>query len=186
MPQLGGPTPNLPLLPGMVPSQFIVGDLMQPRQGEPGPVAEPPPETIETAAEAVPEAPTPPAEIEALNNRLQKIQSARMDPTLSPSDPIFEELDAQENLIKQKITELSGPPGPTILQPTEIPETDIPEIPAAPPIVTQAITPAAPVTPVAPVTPPVVETGRDKKVVQGELNRVRQSLKRTEAAVKNG
>jgi hypothetical protein len=172
----------------MVPSQFIVGDLMQPRQGEPVPVAEPPPETIETAAEALPEAPTPPAEpeIEALNNRLQKIQSARMDPTLSPSDPIFEELDAQENLIKQKITELSGPPGPTILQPTEIPETDIPEIPAAPPIVTQAITPAAPVTPVAPVTPPVVETGRDKKVVQGELNRVRQSLKRTEAAVKNG
>lgn len=82
--------------------------------GPPGPVAP----RVSTEATA---------EIESLQNALGQIQAQRMDPTLSPDDPVFQELDQQEAAIQTRIQQLSAPPeadaAPPSVTPTQSIET---------------------------------------------------------------
>lgn len=203
LPQLGGPSPTLPLLPGMAPSQFIVGDQMIRPQEQPEPIVrgpeEQPPTAIEEPTPPTEPPPTAPAaepvdEIAALNDQLKMIEMRRMDPTLSPNDPIFEQLDATEQNIRRKLLSLSGSPEPLDKATTPAPVITPPVTPptAVAPAVTPPVAPPAapPVTPPV-IAPPVITTGelpegRDPKEIKAEINRVRQSLQRTQTAVKKG
>jgi hypothetical protein len=76
--------------------------------------AAPPTPITPTAAAPVIGAPAPPspevaAQVEALNTQLAKVQAKRLDPTLSPDDPVFSEFDKQEAQIKSQIQQLSAP-----------------------------------------------------------------------------
>jgi hypothetical protein len=80
----------------------------------------------QAAPPAIPAPPTPEvaAQVQALNTQLAKIQAKRLDPMLSPSDPVFQELDQQEAQINQQIQALARPQEPLVAkQQISAPET---------------------------------------------------------------
>jgi DNA-binding protein H-NS len=193
------PTPPIPPTPAPA--------AVQPVTATPEAVALPEPQQVtpQIPVEAAPE-------LEALTAQLGQIQQARMDPTLTPDDPAFLELDQQEAAIQTRIQQLTAtpeavtqppaqplaPPVAPIVEPEVIPAEALveapvvtpPQIPAQPPTQPLApeITPPADVESV--ITPaveePVIEepVARTKEDVQTELNRIRTSLKKAKTAVK--
>jgi DNA-binding protein H-NS len=171
----------------------------------PGPPPAPAPTGVPIPTEAAPPvaAPEPQAEqLEMLNAQLAQIQQARMDPTLSIDDyETIGELDRRETEIVRQIQALTPQP-PVVPAPVEqLPEIDNVSLQQLQPSETVSVQQPAPVVapPVAPtITPPPAVTPqvvppveaptevRDQRTVQTELNRVRQSLRQMETAVKRG
>ncbi len=82
------------------------------------------PQVAPPAIPAPPPTPEVAAQVQALNTQLAKIQAKRLDPMLSPSDPVFQELDQQEAKINQQIQALARPQEPLVAkQQISAPET---------------------------------------------------------------
>jgi DNA-binding protein H-NS len=116
---------------------------VQPVTATPEAVALPEPQqvTSQVPVEAAPE-------LEALTAQLGQIQQARMDPTLTPDDPAFLELDQQEAAIQTRIQQLTATPEAVTQPPAQ------PLAPPVAPVVEPEVIPAEALVEAPVVTPP--------------------------------